>query len=65
MHITNYIIRALTTGCLVGDPQYISLRGRHFKGEIKIISKWTVTCNFCHFSVDNNAVRGTFKHSFR
>ena len=64
-HASRQLRNTLNTGGLVGDPQSVSMRGRHFKREIKTISKWTATRAFRHFSVADDADWGTFKHSLR
>lgn len=52
------------TGGLVEDPKSISMRGRHFKKEIKIIGKWRETKDFAHFSIQEDQ-RGTFKQNLK
>ncbi|KAL7539160.1 hypothetical protein ACHAWF_006314 [Thalassiosira exigua] len=46
---------------LIDGPKSTSMRGRHFKREIKIIGKWRRTKDFAHFSIQDDQDRGEFK----
>jgi len=51
-------------GGLAAEPKSISMRGRHFKKEIKIIGKWRASHSFSHFSIAADS-RGTFRRNLK
>lgn len=51
-------------GGLATEPKSISMRGRHFKKEIKIIGKWRTSHSFSHFSIAADT-RGTFRQNLK
>jgi len=62
MRIRQYMSFGFQSRGLIDEPTSISMRGRHFKREIKIIGKWRQTKDFAHFSMQEDQ-RGTFKQN--
>jgi len=64
MRIRQYMSFGFQSRGLTEELTSISMRGRHFKREMKIICKWRATKDFGHFSVQEDQ-RGTFRQNLK